>query len=85
MRSIVLTMAAAAAVLAAEAQPAHAQFSSSRNPWCIRDGVFGRGTWDCSYHNQQQCLASAHGAGGWCIPNPNYEPPRSKQRRQPRS
>jgi hypothetical protein len=86
MRTILAAMtvlAGVAAIVAADVQVAQAQFSSSRNPWCIRDGVTGRGSWDCSYHNQQQCLASASGAGGWCVENPNYQPPRkSKQRPQ---
>lgn len=64
------------AVLAAatlfEVPAAQAQVSSSRNPWCIRDGVNGRGTWDCTYHNRAQCEFSARGAGGFCTPNPNY-------------
>jgi hypothetical protein len=79
MRSITLAIAAIAATLAADVQPTQAQFSGSRNPWCIRDGTFGSGTWDCSYHNRQQCLASALGAGGWCVQNPNYQP-KSKRR-----
>jgi Protein of unknown function (DUF3551) len=85
MRTILFAVAGAAAILAADIQLAQAQFSSSRNPWCIRDGIGGRGNWDCSYHNQQQCLASASGAGGWCVQNPNYVPRgKSKQRQQPR-
>jgi Protein of unknown function (DUF3551) len=84
MRAIVAALLCAVAVVAADSQLAQAQFSSSRNPWCIRDGIGGRGNWDCSYHNQQQCLASASGAGGWCTPNPNYVPPKSKRRQQQR-
>ena len=80
----VVAIAGAAAILAGDVQLAQAQFSSSRNPWCIRDGVSGRGSWDCSYYNQQQCLESAHGAGGWCVQNPNYQPRKSKQRQQQR-
>ena len=68
-----------------EIPTADAQVASPRNPWCIRDGIGGRGNWDCSYHNQQQCLASASGAGGWCVQNPNYVPRgKSKQRQQQR-
>lgn len=84
MRIILAVALSLVAVLAADIQLSHAQFSGSRNPWCIRDGVFGRGNWDCSYHNQQQCLASARGAGGWCVQNPNYQP-RAPKRRQPRN
>lgn len=82
MRGILVAMAGMAAVIAADVQSAQAQFSSSRNPWCIRDGIGGRGSWDCSYHNQRQCLDSASGAGGWCVQNPNYQPRGSNQRRQ---
>lgn len=82
MRSICVVLASAAAVLAADLNAAQAQFSSSRNPWCIRDGISGRGSWDCSYHNQRQCLASASGAGGWCVQNPNYQPRRQKQQQR---
>ena len=84
MRAALVVLTGVAAMLAADVQLAQAQFSSSRNPWCIRDGISGRGSWDCSYHNQQQCLASASGAGGWCTENPNYQPKKSKQRPQQR-
>jgi hypothetical protein len=80
MRIVTLAIAALAVTLAADVQPTQAQFSSSRNPWCIRDGVFGSGSWDCSFRTRQQCLASASGAGGGCVRNPNYQPP-SKRRR----
>ena len=84
MRTALFAIAGVAAMLAADVQLAQAQFSSSRNPWCIRDGISGRGSWDCSYHNRQQCLDSASGAGGWCTENPNYQPKKSKQRQQQR-
>jgi hypothetical protein len=52
---------------------AEAQVSSGRNPWCLRDGPLGRGTWDCTYHNYQQCWeSSVYGSDGSCEPNPNY-------------
>jgi hypothetical protein len=81
MRTVTLAIAAIAATLAADVQSAQAQVSSSRNPWCIRGGVFGSGSWNCSFRTQQQCLASASGAGGSCVRNPNYQPP-SKRKRQ---
>lgn len=81
MRKFLFVVAAASAVCAAHVPVAEAQFSNSRNPWCIRDGVSGHGTWDCSYYNQRQCLQSASGAGGWCVPNPNYQPRRGAPRR----
>mgnify|MGYP001266354656 CR=1 FL=1 len=84
MRTVVAALLGVATMIAADVQIAQAQFSGSRNPWCIRDGVFGRGSWDCTYHNQQQCLASASGVGGWCVQNPNYQPPRKSKQRPPR-
>ncbi|MPZ39790.1 MAG: DUF3551 domain-containing protein [Rhizobiales bacterium] len=84
MRSVLAGTAALAAVLATDTQSVQAQVSSPRNPYCIRDGVNGRGTWDCGYYNWQQCLASASGAGGWCTENPNYQPRKSRQRQRRR-
>ena len=31
------------------------------------------GMMECSYHTLQQCLVTARGVGGTCIPNPYYE------------
>jgi hypothetical protein len=72
MRTLFVALAGATAVLAADVASVQAQVSSPRNPWCIRDGVNGAGSWDCSYHNLAQCRASASGAGGHCVRNPNY-------------
>jgi uncharacterized protein DUF3551 len=83
MRAALVALAGVAAILAADVHQVQAQFSSSRNPWCIRDGVAGPGTWDCSYYNQRQCLESASGAGGGCVQNPNYQPRKDKQQRRP--
>jgi hypothetical protein len=76
---VIALVAGAIAVLAADI--ASAQPGSNR-PWCIRDGIHGRGMWDCSYYNQRQCIESASGAGGWCTRNPWYQPPKSKSRRK---
>ncbi|MGH6768814.1 MAG: DUF3551 domain-containing protein [Xanthobacteraceae bacterium] len=84
MRIAIAVVAGALAILAAS--PAAAQPGGDDRPWCIRDGVSGPGMWDCSYYNQQQCLASASGAGGWCTRNPWYRPQgKSKKRRKPRN
>ena len=65
-----LALAAAATV---QVPTADAQVSSGRNPWCLRDGPMGRGTWDCTYHNYKQCYdSSVYGSDGSCEPNPNY-------------
>ena len=74
-------LGAVVVILAASIQVSEAQVSTPRNPYCIRDGVFGSGSWDCSFHNWQQCYDSSLGAGGWCTENPNYQP-RVKQRKQ---
>ena len=55
--------------------PADAQVSSGRNPWCIRDGALGSGSWDCTYKTFEQCRRSAEGAGGSCSANPEYRGP----------
>ena len=74
MRRIVLAgLALVAAATVFDVPTADAQFSSPRNPWCIRDGVNGPGTWDCTYHNRAQCEASQLGNGGFCTTNPNYQ------------
>ena len=71
MRRIILAgLALVAAAAVFEVPSAQAQVSSPRNPWCIRDGTLGRGSWDCSYHNRAQCEQSALGAGGFCTTNP---------------
>lgn len=86
MRFVLAGAATVFALLAADIQSASAQPGGTRNPYCIRDGVFGRGNWDCSYRTWQQCLASASGAGGTCTENPWYRgvqrgPKRQQQQR----
>ncbi len=86
MRRIILAgLALVAAVTVFEIPTAEAQVSSSRNPWCIRDGIGGRGGWDCSYHNHAQCEASASGAGGCCTPEPELWRRASVQESAPRA
>ena len=63
--------------------PADAQVSSGRNPWCLRDGPLGRGTWDCTYHNYRQCYdSSVYGSDGSCVQNPNYRGAQNRNSRQ---
>jgi hypothetical protein len=52
-------LGAVVVILTVGIQVAEAQVSTPRNPYCIRDGVFGSGSWDCSYHNWQQCCMTA--------------------------
>ena len=73
MRSTILTgLMLAVAATVVEIPTAEAQVSSGRNPWCIRDGALGAGSWDCTYHTFEQCRFSAEGAGGSCSRNPEY-------------
>jgi hypothetical protein len=82
-RFILAGLVLISAVTVFDVPTAEAQVSSSRNPWCLRDGpAGGRGSWDCTYHNRQQCEASAFGAGGSCTPNPNYRGRQTKGQRQ---
>jgi hypothetical protein len=72
-RTVLMGLALSVAVTALQIPVAEAQVSSGRNPWCLRDGPLGRGTWDCTYHNYQQCYnSSVFGADGSCVQNPNY-------------
>jgi hypothetical protein len=64
-----------AVTVAIPLSPADAQVSSGRNPWCIRDGALGSGSWDCTYRTFEQCRLSAEGAGGSCSANPEYRGP----------
>ena len=72
MRALLAGAAGVIAILTADLGAVQAQVSTPKNPWCIRDGAGGRGSWDCSYHNLAQCRASASGVGGSCTRNPNY-------------
>jgi len=74
MRRMVLAgLAIVAAITTFEVPTANAQVSSGRNPWCLRDGPGGRGSWDCSYQTFEQCnFSSVYGSDGSCTRNPNY-------------
>ena len=72
-RTILAGLVLAMAATVVQTPSAEAQVSSGRNPWCLRDGPMGRGSWDCTYHNFQQCnFSSVYGSDGSCVPNPNY-------------
>jgi hypothetical protein len=80
MRLILAGLAATVAILSADIPTASAQPGGTRNPFCLRDGPMGRGSWDCSYHTMRQCEQSRLGAGGFCTANPWYEGPRRGHR-----
>ena len=73
MRSTILAgLMLVVATTVVEIPTADAQVASPRNPWCIRDGALGPGSWDCTYRTFEQCRFSAQGAGGSCSRNPEY-------------
>ncbi len=41
--------------------------------WCNQGNDMTGGVMECSYYTLQQCLVTARGVGGTCIPNPWYE------------
>ena len=51
MRAILLAFGFLVVTVAADVQSASA--ATAPRPWCIRDGSFGRGSWDCTYHTFQ--------------------------------
>jgi len=79
MRVILASLTAVIAVLTVNVGTASAQAANPTRPYCLRDGVSGGGSWDCSYYSMAQCLASASGAGGSCQPNPWYQGPRPRR------
>ena len=72
MRVILASLAAVIAILTVDVPSAGAQPGNPTRPYCLRDGINGAGMWDCSYYSMAQCLATAHGSGGSCQPNPWY-------------
>ena len=85
--SILAAMIAATAFAAASllALPAEAQKAKSRAPqvvakeypWCAR---YGWTTSNCGFVTFQQCLDTIRGVGGFCEPNPRYNPPQQRRR-----
>lgn len=76
MRFALAALAASVSILTVNVESTVAQPANPYRPVCLRDGALGPGTWDCTYYSMAQCLASAHGAGGSCQPNPWYVGPR---------
>ena len=79
MRLILASLAAAITILSVNVETASAQPGNPYRPYCLRDGIGGSGSWDCSYYSMQQCLATQHGVGGSCQPNPWYQGPRPRR------
>ena len=78
----VLALAAiAVAVVSLESRTAAAEVEY---PWCAAYTGRDRGVVTCGFTSFRQCLATVHGVGGFCQPNPRlayapYEPQRSRR------
>jgi hypothetical protein len=66
-------MAAIVVTLAASARPSAAVIIY---PWCVSYGgrADGGGATNCGFVTFAQCQLTRAGNGGFCIPNPFYEP-----------
>jgi hypothetical protein len=62
------------------AETASAQYWTGSAAWCTTPRGSGD-FWHCSYHTRAQCLASAHGLGLGCSPNPSAQWDRIEGRR----
>jgi len=71
MRAVVLTLALAAAGVAASDRPVSAQVFQTY-PYCIFTGGVDGGFERCMYTSFQQCLYDRQAEGGVCYTNPNY-------------
>ena len=52
-------------------------------PWCAAYTGKARGVVTCGFVTRAQCMATVHGVGGFCQPNPRlaYAPYEPRQRR----
>jgi Protein of unknown function (DUF3551) len=41
-------------------------------PWCAQYFDSNSGTTNCGFTSYEQCMATARGAGAWCVQNPWY-------------
>jgi hypothetical protein len=57
--------------LATSAQPSNAMVIY---PWCANYGGRMGGSQNCGFTSFQQCQATRAGNGGFCVPNPWYQP-----------
>ena len=64
-------MATIAVTIVASARPSAAVVIY---PWCVSYGGRGFGASNCGFVTFQQCQATRAGNGGFCNPNPFYEP-----------
>lgn len=78
MRTAVTAFALAALVVAFDVSPAPAQ----NYPWCAEYGGGGEdfGGTNCGFVTLKQCMETVSGIGGFCVPNPMYQPPEQPSR-----
>lgn len=83
MRPVLIAIAAAAAVLAADAGRAQESFFNKR--YCTIPGGANSGSLpDCSYDTLEQCRASASVSTRYCAENPDWKPDAAAKRTKSR-
>ncbi len=73
MRFVLIGLVAVVAATALSTEAGAAKRRVGPPEWCNQGNSVNGGIMECSYHTLQQCLLSARGVGGGCIPNPWYE------------
>lgn len=75
MRVIAIVTATAATLVATSA---YAQKPYDPYRWCAVYSGRGGGATNCGFITLQQCRATVSGIGGFCQPNPFYNPGKSR-------
>jgi len=71
---VAVIVSATAAAAADVARPGGHYYRRGGPPaWCNQGNDMTGGVTECSYYTLQQCLVTARGVGGTCIPNPAFE------------
>ena len=70
---VALVVGASAAPAADSGRPYPNHRRGGPPEWCNQGNETTGGMMECKYYTMQQCLISARGVGGTCIPNPYYE------------
>jgi hypothetical protein len=71
---LVALVVGASAAMAADTGRSYPHHRRGGPPeWCNQGNETTGGMMECKYYTMQQCLISARGVGGTCIPNPYYE------------
>ena len=69
---VALVVGAGSAMAADSGRPYPHHRRGGPPEWCNQGNETTGGMMECKYYTMQQCLVSARGVGGTCIPNPYY-------------